>query len=1087
MSGKTSRDEAEMVDLLWEAQDLLNLGHSVSSQDLRNTAGGDLTGFASALHALDEIQRALPSVAAPTLMTGDRIGDCTIRGIIGRGGMGIVYDAEEEGGRRVALKVLNPAMLGDTIALLRFKREAGISEKLHHPHVVEVYGSGEADSLLYYKMERVDGDSLSGILETRDRAGADLPDGAACRGWAARFSKLAGALDQAHQADVIHRDVKPGNILVEKDGKLRLVDFGIARAVEMDTLTATSAILGTPLYMAPEQAVGKSQEIGPAVDVYALGATLYEVVTGRSLFDATEGYAAMLTHILHTPPRSPCRWNAGVPRGLETVVLRCLEKRPEARYASAALLAEDLERVAKGLKVRARRVGPLRRLGRRVRQRPALAATVLGLLVTVGILMGVLLTDRPSSYAETASAPWIDIRREAWLQLFASSDSPVLQKVDEKLEAWKPTSRDEEDEGLLLRSWIAYKRLDHERALNILDPPENLISRKAAHLLRAAILRTDWQYDRARAEVDQAKSLEACTRLDHFLHALHLSQHEGEQERAVKLARDLVDACPAYLPARILLVEAYRARKDYKSALTACGTLLLMRPTDPTILMLRGQIHRRAGKRKEAEKDFRAVLDIDARNSEARIALYYLLCGKGAPGRKAARTLLAEGLKITPQSHWLLNARGWQRKRARKFEAALADFESALRSDPFFHYAQINLGETLLALGRETEAIAVWQSMLEDENQPQQNACGILNSRAIHWWNKGKRESAFRDIRRALDRCYRPMAHNTLIYFLIQEERYGEALKGLDHLLSLVPVNKEALARRGKYRMFTYDLEGARSDCDRAIELYGKRAPHWVRSYRAQLAILMEDPERAEQRIEEAGKGKKSTQESLSWLLIKADFLLSRSGREAEVEACFREFRSRWKPDLKGEDERPWMDQSEVRFHGLRDGWKSAVETWKKSTLPEKDLAFLGGRFAKLRMWVQGAQADKVSGYRKLCRAILERKIEKVSALLGTLPHPEGEEAAWVVGSALLKAGRVKEALPLLGRAARVMGLGACDLDLGLARARLGRWGEAAGDLERALLDGLSYISLVRRLHEAGIPSDPVIRAPFLKPLSRPR
>ena len=291
---RLSLQEEPLADLLWEAQDLLNQGHALSVPDIRRTVGVRVPAtFHHALHALDVLQDELPSAAAPVLQPGDRLGGAEIQGVIGRGGMGIVYDAVEPDHTRVALKVLGPALSGDTVALLRFKREAELAERLDHPHVVRVLGAGEDRGFLYYKMERVEGPSLQAVLDAGAGGTGAMararPDADACRNWAGRFAALAAALYHAHQAGVVHRDVKPSNILEDRDGRLRLVDFGIARATNTETLTATSAILGTPLYMAPEQALGRSREVGPATDVYALGATLYEMVTCRSLFEADGG------------------------------------------------------------------------------------------------------------------------------------------------------------------------------------------------------------------------------------------------------------------------------------------------------------------------------------------------------------------------------------------------------------------------------------------------------------------------------------------------------------------------------------------------------------------------------------------------------------------------------------------------------------------------------------------------------------------------------------------------------------------------------------------------------------------------------
>jgi len=957
-----------------------------------------------------------------------------------------------------------------------------VAAKLRHPNLVEVFGAAEVDGLLHYRMERVEGESLAAHIES---GGADpaIPDEAACRAWAGKFARVADALHLAHSVGIIHRDVKPSNLLVDPDGRLRLTDFGIARSEAGETLTATSAILGTPLYMAPEQAAGRSRDIGPGADLYALAATLYEVVAGRPPFDPAEGYAGILTRILHTPPRPPRRLNPALPRSLETVVLKCLEKTPGARYASAADLAADLDRVAGGQRVRARRVGLLRRLGRRARRQPALAVSLLGLAVSLVFLVFLVLGQGRSSYAESTSAQWIDLRRQAWLLLFAGPDLPALRAVDHKLRSWKPTTADESDEGHLLRAWVALKRKDFARALDILAAPETLRSEKAARLLRGFILRAQFRFKAARDEDRRAGDLEPRTRLDHGLQAFHLFRHRGERDKGLKEITDLVETCPDYLPARILLTEMHRTGGDTRRALEATGALLLMRPGDTTILTLRGRIYERARNREAAEKAYRAATKADPQNDEARIYLYYLLASKGPEGRKEAQTLLAEGLRIQPDSAWLHNAQGWQNQLDKNYQAALGHYRAALRADPHFQLSQFNLFDLLVKLHRDREALEVLAAMIADKTLPPLKAGNLLNHRAYYWWNHHDRAAAFRDIRRSLALCYRPRNHHTLIYFLIQEVRYGEALEELDRLLSLVPGDRMGLARRGKYRMLTYDLEGARSDCDRAVAAYGKALPTWVRHYRAQLAMALEDPETAEVRLEEAGKGLKNASDFLSWIHLKACFLMTRPGREAEVRKCIRTFRSQWKP-LPKSDERPWMDATEVVFLGRQDGWKAAAKAWKDTSLPGKASGFSGGRFERLRHWITGARADTAGPYRDLCRALLEDRIDDVAALVARMPAPEDARRAWVAGAALLDAGREKEAVPHLEAAAKELECGLCELDLGLARAKVGLIKEAAGNLERALQKDFRHAYLVFRLHDLSIPPDPVLSAAFLKNLS---
>ncbi|MBN2490391.1 MAG: protein kinase [Planctomycetes bacterium] len=1078
-----SPQEQPLADLLWEAQDLFNQGHVLSVPDLRRTAGVRSTAtFDDALHALEALQAELPSAAAPVLQAGDRLGGAEIRGVIGRGGMGIVYDAVEPGGARVALKILGPALQGDTVALLRFKREARLAERLDHPHVVKVLGAGQDGAFLYYKMERVEGRSLqavlgAGLAETGDVA-ASRPDADACRRWAGRFAALADALHHAHQAGVIHRDVKPSNILEDEHGRLRLVDFGIARTADAETLTATSAILGTPLYMAPEQALGRSRDVGPATDVYALAATLYEVVTRRPIFDAVEGCAGLITRIASEPPLPPRRVNPQVPRALEVVLLRCLEKRPEARLASAAALGEDLRRVAAGQRVHARPVRRVRRYARQLRQRPLVAATIVALVAVATCLMALILIRSPSPWAENASASWIRIREDAWIQLFASHDAPVLESLDREMAAFAPATADEIDEARILRAWIAYKRLEPGRALERLDPLEELRSRRAAHYFRAIVLRSMWRYAAAQDEVDRAESHQMRTRLDYLLTALYLGTQQGERTEARGRCERMVEACPDYLPARIVQVELARTTGDYGAALAACGTLLGMRPGDPTLLLLQGYVHRQARQWALAEGDFRAALAADPRYEEARVALFYALRELGKDRRAEADQVLAEGLAIEPRSRWLLNSRGWERHRAGNHAGAVEDFAAALRVDPHLELAQINLGNALLALGREDEAVRFWQQGIEDPRQPPANVAAILHERARYGWRRGERAAAYRDLRNALAVCYRPLVHEKLAMYLMDEERYGEALPELDALLERVPMHKAARAQRARCRLFTGDLEGAGADIERALTLWGQDAPAWAWRVWAEVATLADDAPTVEAVFATALKKELKREERLALEILKAGWELDRPDRTAEADRSVKHCRALLRPGDPAEDACQ-VDALAVRVAGRTQGWHAAVVCWEESGLPAVNPASSGGCFELLRTWIFLAREGDGTGktdrpapagdpLRELARRRLAgRNLDE--ELRRSLPVLEDGPSAWVLGEAWLALGAAAEAWPALERACQALDHGLVHLHAAEALGRLGRVPGAAAALGEALRKGMPRYSCLARWKRAGL------------------
>ncbi len=273
-----------------------------------------------------------------------------VLGELGRGGMGVVYKARQVGlNRTVALKMILVAECAGGQDRARFKAEGEAVARLQHPNVVQIHEVGEHDDRPFFSMEFVDGGSLA-----HKARGGPLPPRAA----AGLVETLARAMHAAHEYGVVHRDLKPANVLLSADGTPKIADFGLAKRLDVDAgQTRTGSVLGTPSYMAPEQADGRTKEVGPAADVYALGAILYELLTGRPPF---KGETAMHTlfQVLSVEPVPPARLRTGVPADLNVICLKCLEKNPRDRYASAAALAEDLRRFLNGEVIAARPAGP---------------------------------------------------------------------------------------------------------------------------------------------------------------------------------------------------------------------------------------------------------------------------------------------------------------------------------------------------------------------------------------------------------------------------------------------------------------------------------------------------------------------------------------------------------------------------------------------------------------------------------------------------------------------------------------------------------------------------------------------------------
>ncbi|HZU98752.1 MAG TPA: protein kinase [Planctomycetota bacterium] len=318
------------------------------------------------------------------------IGPFRVVSELGRGGMGVVYKALDAQEKPVAIKmILDPRRAGDE-NLRRFEREARAAMRLRHPNIVQVQATGMHEGKPYLVMELVDGDSLETLLQRGPMPTRQVIE---------IVRAIAIALDHAHAQGVVHRDLKPENILVDKDGVPHLADFGLARDVtENENLTTTGTVLGTPAYMAPEQAGGETHEQGPHSDIYGLGAVLYRALAGQPPFKAST-VSAMMKKVLFDAAPAPSRFNPAVPLELDQIVLRCLTKNPALRYPSGAALAEELRRFVAGEPMPIR---PVLGFGRR---HPRIAALlVLALLGGAGTAGWWFLVERPARIRAAAEA-----------------------------------------------------------------------------------------------------------------------------------------------------------------------------------------------------------------------------------------------------------------------------------------------------------------------------------------------------------------------------------------------------------------------------------------------------------------------------------------------------------------------------------------------------------------------------------------------------------------------------------------------------------------------------------------------------------
>ncbi len=430
---------------------------------------------------------------SPFPSAGTRLGDFEIVRELGRGGMGVVYEARQLSlNRAVALKILPPRLGMTSTARQRFHREAQAAAKLHHGHIVEVYAEGEEEGTCYYAMELVPGHTLDQLISSQRVVAPTLAkqstdgDTAATVAEvsavptpqprtvtdsdAARFSRdhlddlarwvadVADALEYAHRQGIVHRDVKPSNVILGEDGRVRLMDFGLARVQEEPGMTISGEILGTPRYMSPEQITAGRMKIDHRTDVYSLGATLYELLTLQPPFPG-ESRDQIISQIISKDARPLRQIDRRIPTDLETICMKAIEKDPDRRYQTAAEFSDDLRRFVKRYTIAAHRVGPLGRALKWIHRRPAAAA--LAVCAVCAVVAVAIMAQRTRDLAQRRL---VQLRETAIVQTTSGNFPAAAAAIDEA-----ETRGLSEDWMYLLRGQAAIRQGDTNEAVRYFE------------------------------------------------------------------------------------------------------------------------------------------------------------------------------------------------------------------------------------------------------------------------------------------------------------------------------------------------------------------------------------------------------------------------------------------------------------------------------------------------------------------------------------------------------------------------------------------------------------------------------------------
>jgi len=800
-------------------------------------------------------------VAAPS----KQFGKYEILGEIARGGMGIVYKARQgDLDRIVALKVLQ---LDDGIdrtaskqddrqeLIARFAREAQSAARLQHPNIVKIHEVGQQDGRYFFTMEYLEGGNLRDHVDKQQKAaaerGAPLSPGVAVKEVLALMRQVCEAIHYAHENGVIHRDIKPANILIDSYGVPKVTDFGLAKSADSQThLTQSGAVMGTPSYMAPEQARGHTHEIDRRSDVFSLGAVLYEAITGRVPFDAPTVFE-IIHKVAHEEAPRPTIVNHRIHRDVETIVMKALEKEKDRRYSTALELAEDIRRFLEGEPIKARPVGWAFRQWKRIRRHwvaftaCAVAVSAVGVFGTYGAIVAFQRRTEKAAQEEQearrreAMGHLDRARRLAGQEAIDACTQAILADPDYP-EAWQErgsrhAAAGKPDAGVA----------DLTRAIGL--APDLALAR----LQRARIYERDLR-DLSSALADYREVMRLAPReADAFVAAgriLAAQRMVGEAIETLDVAIRLAPTAANFAARAEAKLDAGRlqeARSDFSEALQRdpndaeahCGLGTVARLLgDPQgaerehLLAAErngreGRYHFELGEDRVAQKDLEGAiphyrkaiaLRPDLAKAYARLGRLYLLLGRPDEAAPYASVAMVRDPKDADAHLDLgraLSAQGHD-------DLAIHFFDRAIEIDPREGDAYLHRGRTLARLGRREEAIADFTTAIAKDRLCVQAYLSRARARA----EEGLWKEALADTSEA-ERLAPDLAdvHVARGVVHVKWEKWDEAIEDFSKALSKNAGHREALVERARALALRGDPKAAVADFTSAIETLGER------------------------------------------------------------------------------------------------------------------------------------------------------------------------------------------------------------------------------------------------------------------------